>query len=96
MPQLGCSTHFGARVKRINCDVPQGSILGPLFFLIYINDLRTVINDNNNMVHYADDTSVKGMKINGYHEDEAESQVAQKRIAEQDFPWCFQLWRDTG
>ena len=75
---------------------PRVQFWAHFFFLIYVNDLRTVINDNNSMVHYADDTSVKGMKINGYHEDEAESQVAQKRIAEQDFPWCFQLWRDTG
>ena len=31
---------------------------GATFFLININDLPTVINDNNNMVLYADDTSV--------------------------------------
>ena len=43
--------------KEILCGVPQGSVLGPLFFLIYINDICHLSNLYD-LVLFADDTNL--------------------------------------
>ena len=43
---------------KIKCGVLQGSMLGPLLFLICINDLPTLTNKDSNIVLYVNDTSI--------------------------------------
>ena len=63
-------SYLSNRTQYVDCDgisssiwvietgVPQGSILGPLLFIIYMNDIYTV-SDNLNLILYADDTTIK-------------------------------------
>ena len=45
------------RMSSIPIGVPQGSVLGPLLFFLYINDLNLAIK-HCKVYHFADDTNL--------------------------------------
>ena len=51
----------------VTCGVPQGSILGPLLFLIYVNDMSAVVK--NKLLLYADDS---GILVSGKNKSDVE------------------------
>jgi len=48
---------FESEKGRVECGVPQGSVLGPLFFLLYVNDMVRA-SDEIDLVLFADDTNI--------------------------------------
>ncbi len=45
-----------SNLREINAGVPQGSVLGPLLYLLYTSDFPTF--ENNTPATFADDTAV--------------------------------------
>ena len=56
MQRCNVNNHLSS-ASPLNCGVPRGSIIGPLLFLVYINDLPNCLNVGTPRM-YADDTNV--------------------------------------
>jgi ribonuclease P/MRP protein subunit RPP40 len=73
--QQFCSYNNKKSTKlNINCGVPQGSILDPLLFIVYLNDLAN-ISDKLSTILFADDSNVF---INGPNLNDIQSTLNQE------------------
>ena len=53
----GLEKGSGTKKKPVVCGVPQGSVLGPLLFLFYINDI-SISSSKFEFFLFADDTNI--------------------------------------
>ena len=47
-----------SKLSDISIGVPQGSVLRPLFFIIYVNDIISCMDDSTKIILFADDTNI--------------------------------------
>lgn len=76
--------HYSSR-SLVRVGVPQGTVLGPLFFIIFVNDLLDLLN-NNNIIAYADDTVILNFESNW-----AETEKCTNEHLEKVFSWLCLL-----
>jgi len=66
----------------VNMGVPQGSVLGPLLFLLYINDITEVMTDDCSIRLFADDALIYAT---GYSRQEINERLNEQMIRVDDW-----------
>ena len=85
---------FSSSWEVIKSGVPQGSVLGPLLFLIYINDLSDGLSSTCNI--FSNDTSLFSFVHDKYvPRDEFNSDLKKKRFGSSTEIFRTKLWLST-
>ena len=69
--------------KAVRCGAAQGSILGPLIYIIYVNDVLGLFENDNNLYLYADDMLI----LSSHNNVENMMYILQKRM-DKIYEWC--------
>jgi hypothetical protein len=75
--------------ENVTSGVPQGSVLGPTLFIIYINDLPEVVSPNSICKMYADDTKI--LRVVKSDEEKFRLQVDLDMIVNWTKTWLMEL-----
>ena len=86
---------FASSYKEISCGVPQGSVLGPILFLIYLNDLPSVCKKLEVFL-FADDTNLSALdmtyeQITADHESVSSWLTSNKLVLNLDKTVCLNI-----
>lgn len=67
--QVVCIRGTNSTSQSVGSGVPQGSVIGPLLFLLYINDMNSGFSPDVFIKHYADDTVIYSKAESNYDQE---------------------------
>jgi len=84
----------GSDWRKVTSGVPQGSVLGPVLFLIFINDIdKSLVN---NILKFADDTKIYGKVLSSEARERLQEDIDRLMKWSQDWQMQFNVDKCQG